>query len=53
MSASVVASNVDSQNNMTNQLLSLITSLPTPMVAVQDINNAQNSLMNVVNFASF
>jgi len=53
MTASVVASNVDSQNNMTNQLLSLITNLPTPVVAVQDINNAQNSLMNVVNFASF
>ena len=53
MSASVVASNVDSQNNMTNQMLSLITNLPTPVVAVQDINNAQNSLMNVVNFASF
>jgi hypothetical protein len=53
MSASVVASKVDNQSNTTNQLLSLIASMPSPIVAVQDINSAQGNLVNVVNFASF
>lgn len=53
VSAIALSSQIDSKNNTQNDLLNAISKLPPPIVAVQDINEAQSSYSQVVNFASF
>jgi hypothetical protein len=53
ISAINTANQIDARNNSNNDIMNAISRLPRPVVAVQDINEAQGNLTNIVDFASF
>lgn len=53
ISAINTANQIDARNNSNNDIMNAISKLPRPVVAVQDINEAQGNLTNIVDFASF
>lgn len=53
ISAINTANQIDARNNSNNDIMNAIRMLPRPIVAVQDINEAQGNLTNIVDFASF